>query len=71
MSTPTVRSADSTPHPAAPWTADVANDVRETAISTVILSGDRVWKLRKPVSYPFSTSAASLHSDGSVSARCS
>jgi acetyl esterase/lipase len=25
----TVRWADSTPHPAAPWTADVANDVRE------------------------------------------
>jgi uncharacterized protein len=27
--------------------------VRETAISTVILAGDRAWKLRKPVAYPF------------------
>ena len=35
------------------FTPGVHDEVRETTISTVILSGDRVWKLRKPVAYPF------------------
>ena len=31
----------------------IGDDVRETAISTVILSGERAWKLRKPLAFPF------------------
>ena len=40
-------------HPAATLTPGPVDAVRETAISTVILSGDRAWKLRKPVAFPF------------------
>jgi aminoglycoside phosphotransferase family enzyme/predicted kinase len=32
---------------------DVADQRIETAISTVILAGDRAWKMRKPVAFPF------------------
>jgi aminoglycoside phosphotransferase family enzyme/predicted kinase len=35
------------------FTPAVHDEVRETTISTLIFSGDRVWKMRKPVAYPF------------------
>jgi hypothetical protein len=41
------------PHPTETFRPAADDDVRETAISTVILSGDRAWKFRKPVAYPF------------------
>jgi aminoglycoside phosphotransferase family enzyme/predicted kinase len=35
------------------FTPGVHDEVRETTISTVILSRDRVWKMRKPVAFPY------------------
>jgi aminoglycoside phosphotransferase family enzyme/predicted kinase len=53
MTTSTARPATPVAQPDPTVVPAVADEVRETAISTVILTGDRVWKLRKPVSYPF------------------
>jgi aminoglycoside phosphotransferase family enzyme/predicted kinase len=41
------------PHPTERFRPAADDEVRETTISTVILSGDRAWKFRKPVAYPF------------------
>jgi aminoglycoside phosphotransferase family enzyme/predicted kinase len=49
----TTKTAHQHPRPTETFSPGVHDDVRETTISTVILSGDRVWKLRKPVAYPF------------------
>jgi aminoglycoside phosphotransferase family enzyme len=43
----------STPTPADAVDSAVADQRIETAISTVILAGDRAWKIRKPVAFPF------------------
>ena len=49
----TTPTAHQRPHPTETFRPAVDDDVRETAISTVILSGDHAWKFRKPVAYPF------------------
>jgi uncharacterized protein len=49
-----VRAATFSEQQSSPTVIPAAVDaVRETAISTVILAGDRAWKLRKPVVFPF------------------
>jgi uncharacterized protein len=55
MSTHSLKTATVMKQPqlAATFSPGVVDAVRETAISTVILSGDHAWKLRKPVAYPF------------------